>query len=498
MQNQTIQRVAAIVVLAILGAQAAARATCGCRTFSAITWSCTRNIKIPVWGWDQSGQKVTVTLGPSQASALAGKDGKWRVSLPAMKAGGPHKMSVAGNSTVAFSDVMTGDVWVASGQSNMHFTIGRTGLGGVDGWRNATALADKYPDIRLFLVPKKDPQSAEAKKPQEDCGPATGARFWPQSTAWVACNHDTVMCFSAVGFLFGRDLYDACKVPIGIVDSSLGATTAEQWTSRDALDSRPLSRRPEGPNSSTPCSRRLIPYGIKGVIWYQGEGNTPKAGEYRDLMALLIGDWRKRWGVGDFPFLIVQLATYGRGDGAWAELREAQLRTWQTVPNTALAVTVDFSSGAIHCKNKWDVAARLALAARAIAYGEKVVYSGPIYKEMKIEGNKIRLFFDHVGGGLVAKGGNLKYFEAAGEDRKFYPAKAVIGPSPGSGRANVTILVEATRFPSPSRRAMPGATVRPPAIFTTRRASRPRPSVPMTGKRTAVIEPIRKVNTVIK
>jgi sialate O-acetylesterase len=391
-----------------------------------------RDINIPVWGWDNAGQKVTVTLGESKAETVTGKDGKWSLKLAAMKAGGPHKMTVTGSSTAMLGNVMTGDVWIASGQSNMHMTTARVAAcryGGVNQTRVEVARADKYPNVRLFLAPKQGTQT-----PKDDC-----------EGGWTVCRSGTVRNFSGVGYLFSRYLHDAVKVPIGVIDVSVGGSVAEAWISREVVEGNSAAKA--GPKKGMSVYYNamlapLIPYGIKGAIWYQGEGNVSRHAQYRDVMALLIGDWRKRWGVGEFPFIFVQLANfYKESDGPWPELREAQLRTWQTVPNTAMAVAADTGGGGVHPRNKQDVALRLCLAARAIAYGEKIVYSGPIYREMKIEGGRVRLLFDHVGGGLVAKRGDLKYFEVAGKDGKYHPATATI-----DGK---TILVGREKTPNP-------------------------------------------------
>ena len=421
-----------------------------------------RDIKVPVWGWDNAGQKVAVTLGVNKAEVIASRDGKWSLKLAPLAAGGPYKMTVAGSSTAIFENVMTGDVWIASGQSNMHMTTVRVAecpYGGVDHVRSEVARANQYPNVRLFLVPKESAQT-----PKDDC-----------EAGWAVCRSETVRKFSGVGYLFGRYLHDAVNVPIGMIDASVGGSVAEAWISPEVVESSPATKASRDKGGSVFYNAMLaplIPYGIKGAIWYQGEGNVSRHAQYRDAMALLIGDWRKRWEVGDFPFIFVQLANYHKeSDGPWPELREAQLRTWQTVPNTAMAVAADTGDGGVHPRNKQDVALRLCLAARAIAYGEKIVYSGPIYREMKIEGDRIRLFFDHVGGGLVANGagGDLKYFEVAGadgedgEDGTFHPAVASINGD--------TILIGSEKVPSPVAARYACA-----AICITRKTSRPRRS----------------------
>jgi sialate O-acetylesterase len=559
---------------------------------------------------------VTVTLGDATATATADKDGNWRVDLPAREAGGPLKMTVEGGNTLTFSNVLTGDVWVASGQSNMQF-----GLSGAKDAAAEIAAAD-YPNIRLFTVP-----DTVALEPQKD----TRGR-------WVECDPQTARNFSAVAYFFGRDLQKALDVPIGLIHTSWGGTPAESWTSLQALaaheELRPILQRYEaaarnnpqaqaeyeqkmkeweaqahftdpgnkgfgmgwaapetdaagwepmelpgyweskglmvdgvvwfrkevtipaewagkdltlslGPiddcdttyfngaqvgavgmdtenhwqlprrytvpgrlvkagraviavrvydqwlnggfggapgdmalapaGGGTPVSLAgpwlykievsrpqpeqpipqpqaplgadnpwlpsglynamispLIPYGIKGAIWYQGESNAGRAYQYRVLFPTMISDWRKAWGEGDFPFLFVQLANYmpvqtqPAENSAWAELREAQTMTL-SLPATGMAVIIDVGmADNIHPTDKQTVGARLALAARHVAYGQNIVYSGPTYDGMKVEGGKAVISFKNVGGGLVAHGEKLQGFAVCGQDRKFVWADAQI------------------------------------------------------------------------
>ncbi|MCW8133672.1 MAG: 9-O-acetylesterase [Planctomycetota bacterium] len=571
-----------------------------------------RGIKVPVWGWAEAGTKITVKLGEQSAEATADEKGAWKAELPAMEAGGPFELTVTGKETKTLKNVMVGDVWVCSGQSNMEW-----GLWGIKNSKEEIAAA-KFPNIRLFAV-----QKTISATPKDD--PATGG--------WVECGPGTVTGFSAVGYFFGRHLHEQLKVPIGLIHTSWGGTVAEAWTSREALakledfkpvmesiekaeanlpelqkeydaklaewkkaveaadpgtkdaekawfkpetdaaawkpldlpshwekgglpdfdgvvwfrreveipeawaskeltlslgpiddaditwfngtqvgatdgwnvarkykvpgdlvkagkntlavrvldtggpgglygkpeqltlvpagmaDAKPVSlagawsfnpgmslqeipARPLPPasinNQNSPTAlyngmlAPVIPYGIKGAIWYQGESNAGRAFQYRTLFPAMIQDWRGRWGEGDFPFFFVQLANFMAakpepGESAWAELREAQRMTL-SLPNTGMATIIDIGeAGDIHPKNKQDVGLRLALAARGVAYGEKLVYSGPSYKSMAVEEGKIRLTFDHVGGGLEAKGGEpLKSFAIAGEDKVFVWADAKI------------------------------------------------------------------------
>jgi sialate O-acetylesterase len=422
-----------------------------------------QGMKVPVWGTAEEGEKVTVQFQGQEVSATA-KDGKWMVHLESLKAGGPYEMTIGGKNQLHLKDVLVGEVWVASGQSNMEWPVR------LSAEPEKTIKQSKNPNIRLFTVPKK---------------PAAIPLHEVQGS-WLECGPDTVVNFSAVAYFFGRELQKALHVPVGLIHTSWGGTPAESWTSRSALEAEPALKympekqaktlaeypkaldryiadltlyreavskaiaaghdlpAPAGPPPTTPVHAwapsslyngmiaSIIPYGIRGAIWYQGESNAGRAYEYRTLLPTMIKNWRADWKQGDFPFLIVQLAPFMKieaqpGDSAWAELREAQLYTTQTVPNTAEAVITDVGHETdIHPKWKEPVGARLALAARALAHREKIEYSGPVYRSMHVDGNKALLSFDHAGSGLVAKGGPLVGFTIAGEDRTFVKAEAEI------------------------------------------------------------------------
>ena len=239
-----------------------------------------------------------------------------------------------------------------------------------------------------------------------------------------------------MGYFFGRDLQKQLKVPVGLISSNVGGTAAEQWMSKESIDSNPELKDMSKPQGASMLYNAMIaplaPYAIAGAIWYQGESNAGRAYQYRTLFPAMIKNWRDTFGQGDFPFLFVQIAPYDPDrakspDSVWAEIRDSQLYASQNVPNTALIVTTDVGDEVdIHPKKKEPVGQRLALAARAIAYGEKIEHSGPLYDKMKIDGNKVTLSFKHVGSGLVAKGGELTGFTVAGDDHKFHPAKATI------------------------------------------------------------------------
>ena len=363
-----------------------------------------QGIRLPVWGTADAGEKVTIKIQGQEVSTTAMRSGHWMLHLNPLKAGGPFTMTI---NDQEIKNVLVGEVWVCSGQSNMAFQLQRASNGD-------QAIADsKDPMLRLFLVPKM------------------GLPFdLPQ--AWKESNPDTSPTFTAVGYFYGKYLRKSLGVPVGLIDSSVGGTPAEAWTSRPCLGPHPELNGVARPyylyNSMI---APLIPYGIRGAIWYQGEGNAGRAYAYRSLLPLMIKCWRDAWGEGDFPFLIVQLAPYGKQNkpGAnWPELREAQLYVTQTVPMTGLAVTMDVGNCEnIHPTQKETVGQRLALNAEALVYGKKVEYSGPAYKSMAVEETGgIILSFTHVDGGLVASGGELKSFTIAGEDKNFVPATAVI------------------------------------------------------------------------
>lgn len=419
-----------------------------------------QGIRNPVWGTADPGEKIAVHFNGQKLSTVAGEDGKWMVRLEPMKAGGPYKLLVIGRNNVLCDNVMVGEVWICSGQSNMWWTV-KLSANPDEEIANA-----KHPRIRLYTVPQKvspRPESNVAGK-------------------WVECSPETVPGFSAAAYYFGRELHKALNVPIGLVHTSWGGTPAESWTSLDTLKADPelsvygdryseqvanfekagadypklmeqwkadaekarsegkdAPAEPKAPAYSPylPSSlynamvAPLVPYGIRGAIWYQGESNAAKAYQYRRLFPTMIKNWRREWAQGDFPFFFVQLANWAPKtdrpiDDEWAELREAQTMTL-SLKNTGMAVAVDIGDpNDIHPKNKQEVGRRLALNALALTYGRKLTCSGPIYRTMEPEGDSIVLVFDHVGGGLVAKDGDLKGFTIAGSDQKFAPARANI------------------------------------------------------------------------
>lgn len=412
-----------------------------------------RDLPIHVWGWADPGETVSASFNGSSAATTAAADGKFSLYLKPQQAGGPHELTVQGENKVTVRDVLVGDVWVGSGQSNMVWSVERS-----NNAEKEIAAAD-YPKIRIFQVAQ---ETSFIEKEDVD-------------GAWSAVTPDSIPGFSAVGYFFARHLHEKTDMPMGVIQSAWGGTPAEAWTSSETLMRDPALRQflsdwqeveaaypramarhraaigrwetagrkgarprePRGPgHQHQPAGlfngmiAPLIPFAIRGVIWYQGENNAGRAQgyEYRHLFQTMIQDWRRRWGIGDFPFFWVQLANYGRvsESAQWAELREAQSMAL-SLRETGQAVTIDIGeSQDIHPKNKQDVGLRLALAARAVAYGEHgLVYSGPVCRQMTTEGAKARLWFNHTGSGLVLKNGSAG-FEIAGPDGEFHPAQAEV------------------------------------------------------------------------
>jgi sialate O-acetylesterase len=380
-----------------------------------------RGKEVPVWGTARPEEEITVRFADQEVATKAGKDGKWLVKLAPMEASSEGRtLTIRGDYTIELHDVVVGEVWLASGQSNMQWPVAASSD------PEATIAAANDENIRLYTVPRRG-----ADAPESD----------PQGN-WHRCTPGAIGGFSAVAYAFAQDLRKALNVPVGIISTNYGGTPAESWTSRGTLESceelKPLLEiKDKGVHTPTVLYNAmiapLVPYAIRGAIWYQGESNAGNAKQYRTLFPAMIGDWRQAFGQGDFPFLFVQLAPFmAKTDepvqSGWAELREAQLLTLTAAPNTGMAVITDLGDEKdIHPKQKQPVGARLALAARKLAYGDNdVVYSGPIFQEMKIEGDHAVLTFDHVGGGLVAKDGPLSGFAIAGSDGTFVKAKAEI------------------------------------------------------------------------
>jgi sialate O-acetylesterase len=418
-----------------------------------------RDQRIQLWGWSEVGEKVTAQLNGSTQTATGDRLGHWKLALPPQPAGGPFQLTIQGANQIVLDDIMIGDVWFASGQSNMEMPLegfpGAVLDNGAEEIRGAN-----QPNLRLFLVKKK-----ASDHPVHD-----------YEGAWTGCTPETAAKFSAVAYFFGKQIAAHEHVTVGLIDSTWGGTPAEAWVSMEGIasdaslmpvfaewakmanDQEDIARlvaaekredeaarqanRPVQPHSWRPAPASWAPAAlfngmiapavalrIKGVIWYQGESNSvkPRANMYEKIFPALISDWRAHWHEGDFPFLFVQIANFNSSSlETWAIVREAQRRTL-SLAETGMAVTIDIGNPTnVHPADKQDVGARLALAARAIAYGEQVEYSGPLYRETGVEDTALRVWFDHTTGGLTAKGDVLQGFEVAGDDRHFAPATARI------------------------------------------------------------------------
>lgn len=398
-----------------------------------------QGIDLPFWGTADPNEDITVTVGGKSVTAKANDKGQWSVKVPAVQEFGPVAVKVAGKNAIEFKDVLIGDVWICSGQSNMEWSIEHSGN------PQAELAAANYPQIRFVQIPKvpSTVPLADTKNPWTNVTPdhvkglTGGGGTYGQGG------------LSAVGYYFGRELHHKLKRPIGLIHCTWGGTICEAWASdamlrNDAEYSEILARTAKensDPNQSGNKNRASVlyngmlvpirPFAVKGAIWYQGESNAGRAYQYRKLFPAMIADWRKQWGQGDFPFFFVQLAAHlprqtGPMESNWAELREAQTMTL-SAPKTGMAVTIDIGDAAdIHPKNKQDVGKRLALNALSVAYGQNNVAAGPLYRSMTVEGNKIRIQFHHVGSGLVAKGEKLTGFAICGADKKFVWAAAQI------------------------------------------------------------------------
>jgi sialate O-acetylesterase len=407
----------------ILGTTVAAEATVVPNSLFSDHMILQKGVAVPVWGHANEGEKVTVRFNGQEVSTVA-KGGKWMVKLaPLPYITTPREMTITGENKVSVKDILVGEVWLCSGQSNMERQLGpRPPQQPITDWEKERDAAN-FPMIREYYVPLK-----YAADKVEDV-----------HEKWTICSPQTVADFSAVGYFFARDLYKRINVPVGIIFSAFGGTPAEDWTSKAALEGNPeltdlvknydkatTGYRPPGKLMSglyNGMINPLIPYAIKGVAWYQGEANNDRPKQYQVVLPNMIKNWRTDFGQGDFPFLIVQIAPY---KDMSPEIRESQLKVTQKVKNTALIVTTDCGdANDIHPTHKQPVGARLALAASGLVYHQKVEYSGPMLKTFRVNKDSVTLVFDHAKG-LHAGNGTLSGFTIAGGDKKFVPADAVI------------------------------------------------------------------------
>ena len=435
---------------------------------------------VRIWGTADVGEDVKVTFGDQTHSSVTDPAGKWSITLNPMNANAqPANLVVAGKNTVTVKNVLVGEVWICSGQSNMQWAVQQAGKA------QEEIAAANFPQIRMFNVERRPSLTPEA-----DC-----------KGVWKEARSANVGEFSAVGYFFGRHLHQVLKVPVGLINTSWGGTRIEAWTSREALEERPcasemladwkdVAAKWDGPkeqaafdqrkadwqtlvqkidaeNAKLPADKKkqpppaprppddpnktqhrpsvlfngmvapLIPYAVKGAIWYQGESNQKRAFQYQELLPTMINDWRKHW-VDAFSFYIVQLANFGNGKplatdpgmpDTWAELQEAQTLTAQTLDKCGIAIINDIGAqNDIHPKNKQEVGRRLALWALAKDYGKSgAEYCGPLYLSSTVQGDKVRVQFTHTGSGLKTRdGGEPKSFQITGADQKWVWAKAKI------------------------------------------------------------------------
>lgn len=387
-----------------------------------------RDKPIQIWGWDEAGTEVSVTLGDETVKGTAGDDGRWGVALAPRDAGGPHDIKISGTSERTLADVLVGEVWLCSGQSNMEWAVASS--------MNAQEeiAAANHPMIRHIKIPH-----VPADQPQSDVA----------TPGWTVCSPETVGGYTAVGYFFARHLQGELDVPIGLIGSNWGGTRIEPWTPPVGFQSVPelkdisdnLANFPSKDangniNYQTPLAlyngmiSPLLPYEIRGALWYQGESNNGEGMLYYHKMRALINGWREVWKNPDLPFYYVQLAPfrYGGNPENLAGIWEAQTAALQ-IPHTGMAVTTDITMlDDIHPTNKQDVGKRLALWALYDTYGQSdLIHSGPLFREASMDGNKAVLHFDHVGTGLKSLNGEpLSWFTAAGEDGTFVPATAAI------------------------------------------------------------------------
>ncbi|MEI7911084.1 MAG: sialate O-acetylesterase [Verrucomicrobiota bacterium] len=385
-----------------------------------------REQPVRVWGWADVGEAVSVALSGTTVATKADDKGQWALELPAVKVGANLELTVQGNNTLTLRNVLVGDIWVCSGQSNMAMAL-KPCLGAADDIKAAD-----LPEIRHIKV-----RNVKSGQPELDT---------PTATPWQVCSPETAPGFTAVGFYFAREIHHRTGVPIGIIDTNWGGTKIEPWT----VGEEPAApdAKPDKNGLYNAMIHPLVKLPVKGALWYQGEANGSEGETYYEKMRALISGWRKQWGLGDFPFYYVQLANYQAptadpaGGNGWAKLREAQLKAL-TIPNTGMAVVIDTvplaQSANIHPVNKCDVGLRLARWALNRDYGQKdLEVSGPLFKALMIEGGKARVEFDHAGSGLMlgkkegrgevveTKGEKLNRIAIAGADKRWFWADAVL------------------------------------------------------------------------
>jgi sialate O-acetylesterase len=382
-----------------------------------------RDKPVPVWGRAAPGEHVTVSFAGQAVGATAGPDGRWITVLAPMAASPTGAdMVVAGRTSVTAHDVLVGEVWLCSGQSNMEFTVGWP-RGGKDAEPEVDGSGDqdnREPEFQGLVI-NEEAEAAEASYPlirqlHIERTRSTLPSDTVRTRGWQAASRETVGHFTAVGYFFARDIHRATGVPVGIIASSWGNTQIQQWMINGSDYNGMIAP--------------LEPGAIRGFLWYQGESNLEDPGQYAGLFAELIRSWRAAWGQGDLPFYFVQLANFSdkrdASDRSWARLREAQAQVL-SLPNTEMAVTIDIGDATnIHWGNKQELGRRLALIAKAKLYGVPPEFSGPLFASAVREGNALRVRFTHAGSELSSRGGPITALELAGADRVFHGATAVI------------------------------------------------------------------------
>jgi sialate O-acetylesterase len=379
-----------------------------------------RGKPIAVFGKATSEKSVQVTFKNKTYVAKV-ENGYWKLYLDTAKAGGPFELTIKGSNKITFSNVLVGEVWLCSGQSNMAMQM-KGNFGQPINGSNIAILKSKNSNLRLFTV-KRNLSNKPIDILEGD---------------WKLANPESVKEFSATAYYFGKQLQETLNVPVGLICSAWGGTPAEAWTTNEVIKTQfkkfnGWNKKQKSPQKNPSVLYNgmihpLKPFTIKGAIWYQGEANKNYYQNYTDLFSSMITSWRKVWNQGDFPFYFVQIAPLGWGGENQAYLREAQLNTFLSVKNTGMAVTLDIGEKeSIHPAEKQKVGERLALWALANDYGFKSIeYCGPIYKSMKIKNSKAYLEFNYAPQGVYNFGKELTGFKIAGEDKVFYDATAQI------------------------------------------------------------------------
>lgn len=391
-----------------------------------------------IWGSStKKGGVVTITTSwnNKKYTIKADNNGQWRTKVQTPKYGGPYKITISDGETLIINDVEIGEVWLCSGQSNMEMRVwGRQGGDNMIGAMDAI-VTKEHPEIRIFNVGHKGAGTA-----QTDC-----------QGHWMGATTDNIGEFSACAYFFAKKINELLGVPVGLLHASVGGSCVQAWMSKEAF--QPFANTGLKYNTSlyNGMIAPIVGYGIKGALWYQGEANRETASYYVDLFSAMVSDWRQKWGVGEFPFYYAQIAPFNynsKNDGMnenSAYLREAQMKSLKVIPNSGMAILMDIGdSRTIHPANKEEVGKRFAYLALGKTYGKKgFPTTGPIYKEMKVNGKEIEVFFDNVEQSLTSNHEHLSGFQIAGEDKQFYNANARFSKDKKS------VIVTSDRVPNP-------------------------------------------------